>query len=162
MAAVCSTQGTKIFDNNDPSATLPAAQLTQLGKVIKIEGIHMTDVGAPPSPTPSPAPSYDTFDGRPDFPYAYAKGVGADHFNRMSSESSDTTKFPFAVQNYTFYKTLRFSPQGETNINGTYNLKQFAEIGLRPTHGTAVDNNTRNVVAIQFNGVGGNFKIYRR
>lgn len=162
VAVVSSKDGTKIFDASDPPAALPSAQLNQLGKLIKIQGIHLADIGSPPSPTPSPAPSSDTVDGRPDFPYTYAKGIGADHFNRISSESSDTTKFPFAVQNYTFHKTARFSPQGEINLNSTYALKQTAEIGLRPTHGTAIDNNTRNVAAIQFTGVGGNFKIYRR
>ena len=40
-------------------------------------------------------------------------------------------------------------------------LRRAAEIGLRPAHGTTVDTTSRNVVAIQFSGVGGNFKIYR-
>ena len=48
------------------------------------------------------------------------------------------------------------------NINSTYGLKQVAEMGLRPTHGNVVDNNSRNVIAIQFTGVAGNLRIYRR
>ena len=162
MAIVSSKDGTKIFDNNDPAASLPAARLNQLGKLMKLEGIHLTDIGAPPSPAPSPAPSADSIDGRPDFPYSYAKAIGADHYNRINSNSNDTTRFPFTIQNYTFYKTLRFSPQGEMNINSTYGLKQVAEMGLRPTHGNLVDNNSRNVIAIQFTGVAGNLRIYRR
>jgi prepilin-type N-terminal cleavage/methylation domain-containing protein len=162
IAIVSSKDGTKIFDNSDPVASLPAAQLNQLGRLTKLEGIHMTDIGAPPSTPPPPTPSPDKLDGRPDFPYTYSKSIGADHFNRLSSDSSDTTRFTFTVQNYTFYKTIRFTPQGEANINSTYTAKQFAEIGLRPTRGNAVDNSSRNTVAVQFSGTGGNFKIYRR
>ena len=162
IAIASSKDGTKIFDNGDPVAPLPATQFNQLGKLTKLEGIHMTDIGDRPASPPPPTPAPDTLDGRPDFPYTYAKGIGADHYNRLSSDSSDTTRFVFTAQNYTFYKTIRFSPQGEANINGTYAIKQFAEIGLRPTHGNAVDNNSSNIVAVQFSGVGGNFKIYRR
>jgi prepilin-type N-terminal cleavage/methylation domain-containing protein len=161
-ATVYSADGTKIYDDTDPIAQLPTARIKQLGRLIRIEGIHLADVGAPPSPTPSPAPSPDTLDGRPDCPYTYAAGISADHFNRISSDSGDTTRFSFSAQNYTFSKTVRFNPRGEANINSTYSLKNVAELGLKPTHGTAVDNTSRNLVAIQFGGVGGNFTIYRR
>ena len=162
IAAVYSTDGTKIYEDTDAIAQLPASRIKQLGKLIKIEGIHLTDIGAPPSPTPSPAPSADSLDGRPDWPYTYAAGISADHFNRISSDSADTTRFAFSAQNYTFSKTVRFNSRGEANINSTYSLKNAAEVGLKPTHGTTVDNTSRNLVAIQFGGVAGNFKIYRR
>jgi hypothetical protein len=70
--------------------------------------------------------------------------------------------YPFVAQGYTFRKTVRFSPRGEANINSTYSLRNVAEIGLRPTHGTTVDTTNPNVVAIQFSGVTGSFKIYRQ
>jgi prepilin-type N-terminal cleavage/methylation domain-containing protein len=162
MASVYSTDGTKIYNDSDPVAQLPSTRIKQLGKLVKIEGVHITDIGAPPSPTPSPAPSADSLDVRPDWPYTYAAGIAADHFNRISSDSADTTRFAFTAQNYTFSKTVRFNPRGEANLNSTYSLKNAAEIGVRPTHGTAVDANTTNVVAIQFGGIGGNFKIYRK
>ena len=57
---------------------------------------------------------------------------------------------------------MRFNSLGEANINSTYSLKNAAEIGLKPTHGSIVDTGSKNLVAIQFGGVGGNFKIYRR
>ena len=161
MATVFSTDGTKIYDDSDPIASLPPTRIRQLGRLLKIEGVHITDVGAPPSPPPRGV-SGDTIDGRPDWPYTYAAGGGFDHFNRISSDSPDTTKFAFTAQNYTFSKVVRFNSLGEANINSTYTLKNAAEIGLKPTHATVVDNNSRNLVAIQFGGVGGNFKIYRR
>ena len=167
IATVASKDGTKLLDDSDASAPLPATYLNQLGKLIKIEGLHITEIGAPPSPTPSPTPSPDSLDGRPNGPYA--DGSPFDHYNRISSDNpsgkqvnGDQTQFPFSAQNYTFYKTVRFSPRGEANLNGTYAYKHVAEIGLRPTHAITVDVKNKNVVAIQFGALEGNFKIYRK
>jgi len=164
-----SLDGTSIFDDNDPSAVLPATRIAQIGKLVKIEGVHMTDLGPPPSPTPIPTPLPNTLDGRPDLPYTYAASLSADHFNRINSESGDKTKFSFLAQGYTFYKTIRFTPRGEANINSTYSLKVAGELGLVPTHGDAAPTPppvggrySGNVIAIQFSAVGGNFKIYRQ
>lgn len=162
IATVFSTDGTKIYEDGDPIGQLPASRIKQFGKLIKIDGIHLTDIGAPPTPTSSPSPSADSLDGRPDWPYTYAAGLDADHFNRINSDSADTTRFAFVAQNYTFSKTIRFNSRGEANLNSTYGLKNAAEIGLKPTRGIAIDNGSSNLVAIQFGGVGGNFKIYRR
>jgi prepilin-type N-terminal cleavage/methylation domain-containing protein len=159
LATVGSKDGTKIFDDSDPAAALPPDRIKQIGKLVKIEGIHLTDLGNP-SPTPNPTPIPDTLRARPFTPYT--EGSPFDHFNRISSDSTDTTLFTFAAQNYTFYKTIRFNPRGEANINSTYTVKHEGEIGVKPTHGTTVDTNTPNVVAIQFSGLGGDVKIYRR
>jgi hypothetical protein len=159
LAAVASKDGTKIFEDADPAASLPPARISQIGKLAKIEGIHLTDIGNP-SPTPSPTPIPDTVPARPYTPYT--EGSPSDHFNRISSDSSDNTLFTFSAQNYTFYKTIRFNPRGEANINSTYTLKHLGEIGIKPTHGIAVDTNSPNVVAIQFTGIGGDVKIYRK
>ena len=160
VAIVASTDGTKIFENADPIASLPTTRIKQVGKLTKIEGVHLTDIGAPPSPAPIPAPAPNSLAGRPDLPYT--EGAPFTHFNRISSDSTDATRFSFSVQNYTFYKTVRFNPRGEANVNSTYAMKHGAEIGLRPTHGSVVDTNSTNVVAVQFSGVSGNFKIYRQ
>ena len=162
IASVFSTDGTKIYEDSDPVAQLPADRIKQLGRLIKIEGIHITDIGGPPLSTSSPASSVDSLDLRPNYPYTYAASIGADHFNRIDSESADTTRFAFTTQNYTFPKTVRFNSRGEANLNSTYSLKNIAEIGLKPMHGSTVDNSAGKRVAIQFGGVGGNFKIYRR
>jgi len=68
----------------------------------------------------------------------------------------------FAAQGYTFYKTICFSPRGEAIINGTYALRNLAEMGLKPTRGDTVDLSSSNVVAIQISGLGSNIKIYRK
>jgi len=159
LTTVVSKDGTKIYEDYDPAAALPSDRIKQLGKMTKIEGIHLTDLGNP-SPTPVPSPIPDTLLARPSTPYT--EGAPFDHFNRISSESSDATLFPFAAQNYTFYKAIRFNPRGEANINSTYTLKHLGEIGVKPTHGSVVDINNPNAAAIQFNGIGGDVKIYRR
>jgi prepilin-type N-terminal cleavage/methylation domain-containing protein len=163
-ASVYSVDGTKIFDNDATSAALPPARIQQIGKLTKIEGLHVADVGAPPSSTPNPTPQASSLAARSGLPYTENSLIvpPGDHYNRVSSDSADTTKFKFTTQNYTFYKTVRFDPRGEANINSTYELRHVAEIGLRPTHGDVVDINSPNVVAIQFTGVGGNVKIYRQ
>ena len=165
LAIVASKDGTKIYEDADPVASLPGDRISQIGKLVTIGNIHVTDIGNP-SPTPNPTPTPDTLPGRPSIPYT--EGSPFDHWNRINSDSSDTTRFTFSVQNYTFYKTIRFDPRGEANLNSTYTLKHAAEVGLVPTHGNSVPTPlpsgvySGNVVAIQFTGVGGNVKIYRK
>jgi prepilin-type N-terminal cleavage/methylation domain-containing protein len=169
LAVVRSLDGTSIFDNSDPAAPLPASRIAQLGKVTKIEGVHVTDIGAPPSSTPGPMPLTNSLGARSLLPYTYAAGLNADHFNRISSDSADATQFWFVAQGYTFYKTVRFTPRGEANLNSTYSLKVVAELGIVPTHGdlapTPPASGARysgNVVALQFGGAGSNFRIFRQ
>jgi prepilin-type N-terminal cleavage/methylation domain-containing protein len=154
MAAVFSNDGTKILNDGDPNALLPPSRISQLGKLIKIEGVHLTDIGEPAGGNP------DSIDGRPGTPYT--EGAPWDHFNRINSDSGDATQFAFTAQQYTFYKTIRFNPREEANMNSTYTLKHAAEIGIKPTRGNAVDPNDTNIAAIQFGGIGGNIKIYRK
>jgi prepilin-type N-terminal cleavage/methylation domain-containing protein len=169
LALVRSLDGTAICNNGDPAAALPAGRIAQIGKVTKIEGVHVTDVGAPPSPSPDPTPLPNSLGARSQFPYTYAAGLNADHFNRISSDSADSTQFWFVAQGYTFYKTVRFTPRGEANLNSTYSLKVVAELGIVPTHGDRAPTPPAYgasyggyVAAIQFSGAGGNFRIYRQ
>lgn len=164
LATIYSVDGTKIFDNSAPSAALPTASYKQIGKVMRIDDVHVTDIGAAPVPTPNPTPLPNSLASRSNLPYTDNAAIipPADHYNRVSSDSSDTTQFRFSAQNYTFYKTVRFSPRGEANINSTYDLRHMAEIGLRPTHGNAVDTSSTNVAAIQFGGTASNVAIYRQ
>jgi type II secretory pathway pseudopilin PulG len=174
MASVLSLDGTAIFDDAATGAALPADRIKQVGKLLHIDGVHITEVGPPAAPSPVPGPLQGKFDGRPDTPYI--EGAPYDHYDRISSDDpygkqshGDQTKFPFSAQNYTFYKTVRFGPGGEANINGTYSLKHLAELGLVQTHGDQAPTPpppgatySGNAIAIQFSGVGGNFTIYTR
>ena len=168
LAAVASKDGTSNCEDPNSTATDPIplipSKIIAIGKLTKLEGLHVTDIGAPPTSS-SPTPDPNSLDGRPNLPYTYASPA-FDYQNRISSDDTHSpenhTKFPFTAQGYTFYKTVRFNPRGEASINATYELRPAAEIGLKPTHGSVLDVNSRNVIAIQFSGAGGNFKIYRR
>ena len=169
LATVASIDGTTSCE--DPAATttnripLTPSKITQIGKLVRIQNIHIADVGPPPSPTPSPWPDLSSLAGRPSYPYTNGS-PSVDYQNRVSSDDTHSpynqTLYPFSAQGYTFYKTLRFDPRGEVNINSTYTLRNQLEIGLWPARGDIVDTGTLNVVAIQVSGVGGNVKIYRR
>jgi prepilin-type N-terminal cleavage/methylation domain-containing protein len=65
---------------------------------------------------------------------------------------------------YSFKKVINFDPQGVARIQystNTYTISPYTEIDLQQTHGTTVDSNNPNVVAIQLGGVGGSVTIYR-
>lgn len=168
LATVASKDGTAGCE--DPASTtgnripLSASKIRPVGKLVKIEGVHMTDIG-PPTPGAIPVTDANSIEARPDFPYAN-NAPTFDYQNRISSDDShipeNQSLYPFVAQGYTFHKTLRFTPRGEAQINGTYSLRPVVEIGLRPTHGSVVSATDPNVVAIQFSAVGGNFRIYRR
>ena len=160
MAIVASKDGTEIFKSSDSAATLPASRICPVGRVVRLENIHLADVDAPAGPPADPG----SLAGRPGFPYDESdprNGSHGSHYARISSESGDKTKFPFLVQALTFYKTVRFNPRGEANVNSTYELRPAVEIGLKPTNGTAVSK-TANVAALQFSGIVGGVTLYRR
>ncbi len=168
LATVASKNGTS--DCQDPNSTtanripLIPNQIAQVGRLTVIENLHLTDIGPPQSSLPN-ASDPNAINGRPKSPYTFGSPT-VDYQNRISSDDThapfNQTLHPFTIQEYTFHKTIRFNPRGEANINGTYALRRVAEIGLRPTHGDAVDLNSNNVVAIQFGGLSGKCRIYRQ
>jgi type II secretory pathway pseudopilin PulG len=168
LATVASKDGTAGCE--DPASTtgnripLTASRIRPVGKLVKVEGVHMTDIG-PPAPGAAPVMDANSIETRPDFPYTN-NAPAFDYQNRISSDDTHVPEnqslYPFVAQGYTFHKTVRFTPRGEAQINGTYSLRRVVEIGLRPTQGSVVSATNPNVVAIQFSAVGGNFTIYRR
>ena len=161
LATVFSNDGTEINPlTASGSQTLPPARITQYGKLVKIDGIHMTDVGAPAGSTSNTRP--DSLDNRSALPYTQTDVPGDDEYNRLSSDSALQTRFDFVAQGYRFWKSVRFAPRGEARINTSYDYRRVSEIGLRPARGNFVDVNTPNVVAIQFSAFGGDFKVFRK
>jgi type II secretory pathway pseudopilin PulG len=167
MSVVASKDGTMIYNPSSP-LQITTTQLIQVGKLTKIENVHLAG-DALFTATPS-TPTGSTFDYRPRVTYRIASPPNA-------SPPDSTTPFNYPVGNpapagqYTFFKVVQFSPGGEARIdnstvdvNGTaiYPLQVAAEIGLRATHGTTVDTISPNVVAIQFGGLGANVRIYRK
>jgi prepilin-type N-terminal cleavage/methylation domain-containing protein len=180
MSIVASKDGTRLYDPSNPRAIDPT-KLIQVSKLVKIDNMHFpifnpgSDTGdtfdTRPWPSPTPTPANDSRFGE---------------INLSGGQSAPTTntQFPFQYPvassappaQYTFQKTLQFSPRGESTINSglgmggiTYNVKRIVEIGLIQTHGTVVPtptpsagNYVGNVAAVQITGFGGSVKIYRR
>jgi hypothetical protein len=164
MSSVASNDGTIIYDPTSLAQQDLTTRLIQVGKLTKIDNVHLW------THTDAPSGTGSTFDTRPNISSTYCIG--------SSSPSASTTPFRYPVGNpapatqYTFVKAIQFSPRGDArinnstvNANGTavFPLQTAAEIGLEPTHGASVPATVpANVVAIQFTGVGGDVRIYRR
>jgi prepilin-type N-terminal cleavage/methylation domain-containing protein len=164
MSIVASNGGTMLYATPLGSPfTLDAAPnqtaLTQVGKLTKVDNVHLKTF-APSTGTPPP----DTFDTRP----------AAAPTARIGDTTPATPYLSFGYPvgslspQYAFTKIIQFSPRGEGVVdNSNYfasgaSFEPVSEIGLQPTHGTTLDNNTANLVAVQFTGLGGNVKIYRK
>ena len=155
ISTIASADGTTVYNPRSLAAIDPT-RVTQLNKLVKVEGTHLATF-------PDGSGTGDTFDSRPAAIYETAK------IGDTTPPNPSLTPFQYPVGNpapaaqYTFVKAVEFSPRGEARINNrNYTLKTVAEIGLQPTHGTAVDLNSRNLIAIQFGALGGDLKIYRR
>ena len=163
MSIVASRDGTIIYDPTNLGQQNLTGSLVQVGKLTKIENVHLW------THTDAPSGTGDTFDTRPNVGSAFCIGD--------VSPANSTTPFGYPVGNppltaqYTFVKAIEFSPHGEARINnGTttggaeiFPRQRVAEIAVEPTHGIALPASVpRNVVAIQFTGIGASVKIYRR
>ena len=178
MSIVASKDGTTVYNSN--STSIDPTKLIQVGKLVKIDNVHLPILnpgnntgdtfGTRPWPSPSPTPANDS-------------RFGEINLSGSAAAPTTNTQFPFQypvgspapTAQYTFQKTLQFSPRGESIINSgtgvgaTYIVKPIVEIGLIQTHGNAVPTATPsagyyagNVAAIQITGFGGSVKIYRR
>jgi prepilin-type N-terminal cleavage/methylation domain-containing protein len=164
ISIVASKNGTMIYDPTNLGVQNFTTSVVQIGKLTKIDNIHLW------THTDTPTGLGSTFDTRPNVQPSSTYCIGD------ASPSNSTTQFQYPVGSpaptaqYTFVKAVQFNPRGEARINnGTINsgtevfpLQTASEIALKPTHGATVDDNSANRVAIQFTGVGGNVRIYRR
>jgi len=164
MSIVASKDGTMLYTLPlGSSFTLDAppnqTALLQVGKPTKIDNVHLKTF-APPASTPPP---FDTFDTRP------APTPTAQIGDTTPSTPYLKFRYPVGGSQYTFTKVVQFTPRGEGVVDSsTYflagaTLAPISEIGVEPTHGAAVPTSIpANVVAIQFVGLGGDVKIYRK
>ena len=159
MSVVASNDGTIIYTSSSPG-TISATRLIQVGKLTKIDNVHLwTHTDTPLTPTGS------TFGYRPNVTSTYCIGD-------TSPPNSTGILFQYPVGSpaptaqYSFKKAVQFSPGGVaqiTNSTTSYAPQTTAEIAVEPTHGNVAPSSLpANVVAIQFTGIGGNVKIYRR
>jgi Tfp pilus assembly protein FimT len=157
IAVVASKDGTRGYDITNLSLPNPAwtnynngANLVAVGKLQYLNNVHLagalTMAGNMARPSVASA-FYRIGDAPPcvtpfDWPLGFALNGGQ----------------------YSFQKVINFDPQGVARIQYSTTadtISPYTEVGLQQTHGTTVDANSPNVVAIQLSGVGGNVTIYR-
>jgi prepilin-type N-terminal cleavage/methylation domain-containing protein len=152
MSVVTSKDGTNVAT----SGTITPTTLVQVGKLTKIDNVHLVAF-----PDGSGQPPGSTFDTRPPVTFGT-------QYSLAGMANSATTIFPYPLagtSQYPFKKAVQFSSDGEAQIIGSSvnAVQTAAEIGLEPTHGNVVPNPTpANLVAIQFGGVGAGVIIYRK
>ena len=178
MSSVASVDGTTVYGAT-PGAIDPT-KLLQVAKLVKVENVHLPLLAIGTG-------TGDTFDTRPALQFEPTAGYNYARFGELNAAPPNTapytnSQYPFQypvgnpapTAQYTFSKTLQFSPRGESRINGNnYDLRRVVEIGLLPTHGSAVPAATSgagtstvtyrgNVIAVQVSGLGSVVKLYRR
>lgn len=131
--------------------------LTQVGKLIRVENIHIATL-------PAAVPA------RPSVPttYQFAANDFAFHpptLGTVPVQNPTTFNYPLAAVSpdivYTFTKIIEFSPRGEA-VKIVDLPTQLMEIGLQPVHGNTADTISPNTIAIQVAGATGRTKVYRR
>ena len=125
--------------------------VTPVGKVMRLDNAHIGDTGTPTN-------NGTDFESRATVNINYRIGAPGTQYN---------SDYFFIEQGAQFDRWIRFSPRGEAVIKGgATQITQYAEVGLLPTHGTAlaaaINPASGNLVAIQLSGFGGNVNIYRR
>jgi prepilin-type N-terminal cleavage/methylation domain-containing protein len=169
MSVIASKDGTQIFDpSSSPSSTnnLDGTKVVQLGKLTKIENMHLGDV---PDPIPSNNTPWDQRSGvTAAGPPVVVYRIG--DTNPTVGGQPLTTLFPFQypvgsplpTAQYTFTKTVQFNPRGESNLNSTSSTVAWIEVGVQPAHGDSPDLRTAKNAAVQVAGFTGDVKIYQR
>ena len=155
MSVVASNDGTIIYTSSAPG-TIDPTRLLQVGKLTKIDNVHLW------THTDAPLGTGSTFDTRPNVTSTYCIG----DTNPTGTLFQYPVGSPAPTAQYAFLKGVQFSPGGAAQvINATtsYSPQTAAEIGLEPTHGNVAPSSIpANVVALQLTGIGGNVTIYRR
>src|SRR5437879_1841308 len=114
MSIVASKDGSIIYDPTNLAQQDLTARLTQVGKLVKIDNVHLW------THTDSPSGTGSTFPTRRNVSGIYCVGD--------TTPANSTTPFGYPLGNpapaaqYTFLKAIQFSPRGEARINnGTVN-----------------------------------------
>jgi len=175
MSIVASKDGTNVYGSG--TGTIDPTRLTQVGKLIKIDSIHL-----PLFAVCITNCTGETFDTRPAVQNDPTAGYNYSRFGELNSPPPNTAPYttpynfqypvgnPAPTPQFTFSKLLQFSPRGESRVNGdSYDIRRVVEIGLIQTHGDvaptptpSAGNYVGNVAAVQINGFAGDVRIYRR
>lgn len=167
ISTVTSRDGTSIYSQETATAAtasqaLPGASLVQIGKILKIDNIHLM---ANPDSVASRSAAFSNRQG---------KQLGASSIHRLGSGASYTPLFSFqyplmGTAQYVFGKTggpgiVQFNPMGEaiTDAGPVPGVVPCKEIAIQQTHGTVIDSLSPNIAAIDIAGITGAVTIYRQ
>jgi prepilin-type N-terminal cleavage/methylation domain-containing protein len=129
---------------------LPAASLVQVDKLMKVSSTHLDPNLVNPNLSTNTVV-------RPSVPSSTVY-VGSSSFPNGTSFTYPVT--PSGAPQYTFTNVIQFNPQGDAmRINDT--PARWIEIDLTPARGTTVNNASKNVAAIDIDGIGGKVTLYR-
>lgn len=156
VSTVASKDGTAMYPVDGDQVALTAANLVQIGNLVKIGNVHLdvltqSDV---PSRTVVTNTSYQV--GSTDFGNHMSPSTGASGSNQV------TFNYPLSgnATAYTFVKVIQFNPLGDaTKI--VESPTPLIEIGLRPTRSATVDAVSRDKIALQIAGIGGAVRMYQ-
>ena len=181
ISIVASTDGSTIYGSS--SGSIDPTKLKQVGKLTKIDNVHLPlfaiGTGTGETFDARPAPDWNSFVQYNSSRFGEINGVPPNTAPRSTGGYDSTHPFQYPIGNpvppaqYTFKKTLQFSPRGECRVFSTYDVRRVVEIGLLQTRGNATPAPTSgagtssvifngNVAAVQISGFGSNVKIYRR
>ena len=178
ISSVASSDGTTIYGST-PGAIDPT-RLMQVSRLVKIDNLHLPllAIGTGTGDTSTLVPPFSSSLSQ----VSTTRALGSLTPPSPNTAPYTNSQYPFQYPvgspapppQYTFLKTLQFSPRGESRINGNnYDVRRVVEIGLLPTHGgalpaaisgagTSTVTYDGNVVAIQISGFGSIVKLYRR
>lgn len=157
IAIVASKDGTRGYDVTNPGLLSPAwtnynkgANLIAIGKLQRLENAHLAGALANTGNLSRPIIASNNY-------IIGLAPASVTPFDWPLGSALDTGQ-------YSFKKVINFDPQGVARIqyaSNTDTISPYTEIDLQQTHGTAIDINNSNVVAIQVSGVGASVTIYR-
>jgi Tfp pilus assembly protein FimT len=157
MAIVASKDGTRGYDITNTSLPSPAwtnynngANLVAVGKLQYLDNVHLAGALTTAGNMARPIVSSNN----------YIIGLAPASVTPFDWPLGS----PLNGGQYSFQKVINFDPQGVARIQYSTNtdtISPYTEVDLQQTHGTTVDTNNPNVVAIQLSGVGGSVTIYR-
>lgn len=178
LSSVASVDGTAVYGS--APGPIDPTRLTQIARLVKIDNLHLPLFAIGNG-------TGNTFETRPALQSEPTAGYNYSRFGELNAAAPHTapytnSQYPFQYPvgnpapsaQYTFLKTLQFSPRGESRINGNnYDVRRVVEIGLLQTRGGAVPaaasgagtstaTYNHDVIAVQISGLGSVVKLYRR
>jgi prepilin-type N-terminal cleavage/methylation domain-containing protein len=149
LSVVASKDGTRLYQDGVTTPTqLDSNSLEQVSKLVTIPRMHL-DVLSPSEIT------------RTDVP-ANTYQVGSTEFEKTGGSAIPVTfSYPLSgTPTYTFIRIIEFNPLGDAS-KIVDSPTRWMEIGLRRARGNATDTDSKNVIAIQLAGIGGQVSLLR-